>query len=109
MSKVKLLNLNISNGEVLVNHRHVRIHHSNVVCLEVDLATKYAEIACYDYNVEEVPTIFLTAGVDALHIDPKQEGRWTGVSFKDYAGWDVFAAEVSRYTLRVTLTKSKEA
>lgn len=95
----------IHQGCVKVNGGYIQEDSSNIACLYVDLGTKYAEIdatATYDERVD----IFLSATELSMHLlEGKDEYDRTVVSFPEYKGWKLFAADIHRYTLAVCLIK----
>lgn len=95
----------IHQGCIKVNGGYIKEDSSNIVCLYVNLVTKYAEIgatANYDGRVD----IFLSPTEQSIHLlEGKEEFDWTVISFPEYKGWKLFAADIYRYTLAVCLVK----
>lgn len=80
----------------------VRARHDDILVFEVDIASKYAVVSGFgDYN--DAPGIAL--GRDENTLRTEELTGETIVSFPTLTGWSVWAACVSRYTLRVTMRR----
>ncbi len=88
-----------------------RLHRkaSDVVCIDIDLYSKYAEVLCAGAGSGAAPEVFLAKNERTLHTneDPRVCNLPTVVAFPDYTGWSVYATYLGRYTLSVCLCKSE--
>lgn len=103
--------IGIERGAVIVNDATLSYAASDIVCIDVDCTTKRPT---YDGTITgggEPPAVCLGADAGTLFTDEEwSRVDTTVVTFKDYRGWRVFAAEVSKYTVHVVLVKpAKEA
>jgi hypothetical protein len=79
-----------------------------IVALEIDLRSKHCAIAAYSGD-DKTETIWLGTTEESLHLHQrKKRDALTGVTFPRWADWEIFAADISRYTLRVCLVKRVE-
>ncbi len=76
-----------------------------IVCLTVDLASKYAEAPMFECGDGFNPAVWLTASERTLNLAedvPRERG--TRVEFTGYKGWSVFGGPwASQHTLHLTL------
>jgi hypothetical protein len=102
----KQMKLRIDQGAPLVNHAVVYKKSRNIVCLYVDMVSKYCELVGTgggSFPCVVVEKTDSTSRFDEIHPDED-----TQIEFIDYPGWTVFAASVSKYTIAVTLIKDKK-
>lgn len=78
-----------------------------VVTFFVDLDSKYCEVIATGGNLDdEGPIIHIGETERSLHLGPPDNPDCgTAIQFPEFHGWDVHAADLSRYTLAVALTK----
>lgn len=75
--------------------------------VEIDMQSKYCEVMATGGGPNG-PSVFLIAGTDSLHLDEtKPRDAYTAIEFPEYKGWDIWTAEISRYSLRLVLTKDR--
>lgn len=97
----------VTQGAPVVSDRraHIWAKSDNIICLDVDLDSKYCEASGegFDDGYSEVD---LSATGRTLHPEagPGGEGM-TVIRFHTMQGWRVYSTRVVRYTLRVTLVK----
>lgn len=94
-------------GAVVVNRAFVCEASQKLLALEIDLHSKYCELLG-DGEDNNIPNIMVGANKRSLHLDktkPKDEP--TVIDFPGLKGWDIFASETSKYTVRVCLIKKK--
>jgi hypothetical protein len=72
----------------------------NVVAIEVVLEQKRCEVQGVGGN-----EMWLGVNEHTLHADGD---KWTVIEFPEYVGWEVWAAEVVKYTLAVCLIRPEE-
>lgn len=110
MTDLKETNIRIKQGAILVNDALVLHEHKDVVCITIDLKSKYpGGITAGGSNDAFPPSVYLEASSDTIGIHPDYF-TWqdTEVEFLDYVGWNVFAANVAgRYTCNVVLVKGE--
>jgi len=96
----------VHQGAVRVNVAHRHASGPRCVAVYVDLHSKYAEIGCLMSGDDCAPGVVLDANAETLHLargHKRTEG--TEISFPEYRGWQVFCADLARYTLAVCLVK----
>ena len=98
---MKPVKLEIEVGQILVNHAWVLQSSRNIALIEIDMASKYAELSATGESMG-IPSIFFTANDATLH-DNKDSKKYTIVRLPKYEGWSIFCAECSRYTARITM------
>lgn len=101
-------------GAVLVNHGLICARSKNLLAVEVDLGTKYAEIAAVCDGDGTAPSLMLCTSERTLHLAPKQPKEadtWTTISFPSLRlrGWNVWSAWIQRYTLRLCFRKESRS
>lgn len=84
---------------VLVNSIWVHISNSELVLLEADLKTKYAQPFC-----QSGESIMLTADEHSLHCGPSEEP--TEIKFKMPPDWRVHSFNTGRYSVNVLLMRN---
>ena len=90
-------------GAPIVNVDNVSIRKQckDVVLLEVDLASKCCEVFTHSGK-----DIFISANDFSSHLSENVEReKMTVISLVGYEGWEIFLAEIARYTLRICLTR----
>lgn len=93
-------------GPVRVNAAHIHKAREDVVCIYIDMHSKYAVVDCSISGEGDPPAIFMSANKRTLHVDEsKSMDESTCIEFTDYPGWRVFAADVSRYAVAVCLVR----
>lgn len=92
-------------GAVRVNAASVYREAPGIVCIYVDMHSKYVEQPMVGGGDGEPPTLYFTPGEHALHLDEsKPRDSMTIVDFPEYVGWSVFACDgPARYALGVVL------
>lgn len=83
-----------------------------IVAIELDMRTKWAEIsatssthAAYTEAHLLVPGILIDISERSLHMDDEAGDQLTHITFPEYLGWEVWAANLSRYTCCICLTR----
>ena len=97
--------LKVVPGEIIVNDAHIFGGNGSAVALVIDLKSKYARFLSDEIDWDGVPCVDLVADEETLKVDEKRKGMPTHLRLMGYRGWKIFQADVSRYTLRVTLLK----
>lgn len=110
MTDPKEASIKITQGVILVNAALVLHEHENVVCITIDLKSKYPGGITAGGSSEGLPpSVYLEASRDTIgiHTDRFVQPD-TEVEFLDYVGWNVFAANIAgRYTCNVVLVKGE--
>lgn len=73
----------------------------------IDCVTKRGEITCFSGSEKNVPGLMVELTVDSVHYDKKSKEPWTHIEFPKYKGWNIFSAEISRYSLHVVFWKNR--
>lgn len=92
----------INQGSVVANHAFVATETDIGAMIIVDLETKRAIFDDDTQDENGNPAVRLSANEYSHGISDEHSGLTT-LSFPEYAGYSVFAARVSRYTLNVAL------
>lgn len=102
---MKTTPIKVRKGEIVCNRKEAVImaRYKNFAALIVDLKSKYAQVC--GSSVDDYCGVILDATKDTLFTDKKRKNLFTEISFPEFVGWRVFAAEVSKYTLKVCLMK----
>lgn len=93
-------------GAVIVGSAYVLREGTDMVCITVDLRSKYVDPPSVIISTDAPPQLLLSAGERTLNLDvSKPRDSITFVDFPDkYTGWSVFALDgPGRYTLQVVL------
>lgn len=78
-----------------------------VVAIVVDLDSKRCDVQNDDFGEDGAPRVWIRATDISLHLTEYATNKYTIISFPEFAGWTVWLADISRYTLRVCLVKGK--
>jgi hypothetical protein len=107
--KDDLINFSIKHiGAPIVNAAIIKEISSNIVCIDIDLKSKYCESDMSFSGDDECPGIFITATKESTNLNKKVNGvEPTGLVFNDFKNWEVYATGAGRYTIRVCLIKRK--
>lgn len=94
--------IEISPGAIVVKRTHaeVKLRHDDIIVVELDLSSKYAEVS--GFGDVGCPTVDLARGERTVNAD-KRHVRDTVVRFVEFPNWTVYVASVGRYMLRVVL------
>ncbi len=95
----------VEQGAPLVNWAWIVAESPEIVALEIDLKSKNCATGatCSDGSME---SLLIEATEYSLHLHPRRRREaWTQISFPRWPTWDIFAANIARYTLRVCLVK----
>lgn len=107
--EVEYVRLNIATGNIKVECAVSHKKSPNIVTLYVELKAKHAELLAVGSDGEEddsfVPCIILCASPHTLEHEGHLENAPTTIYFPEYKNWNVFAAQVCKYAVAVTLTK----
>lgn len=99
----------VMQGRPILSHAYGYLVRGNdeVVTFYVDLESKYCAVTGGGGSTdEEGPMIFIGETDRSLHLGPPAEPECdTVIKFTEFPGWNVHAADLSRYTLAVALTK----
>jgi hypothetical protein len=93
--------LHVTAGAPRVNCAVVTCRSETVALIEIDMGSKRCVV---DTVGGDPPFVGIGATRGSLHLEkctPRHAA--TLVEFPDFAGWQVWSAEASRYTVRVTL------
>lgn len=93
-------------GAVVVDRAFVIKAGRNVLAAVIDLHSKYCIIDCTGDD-NGTPTIMLCACDNSLRLDKnKNSDEPTHITLTGLIGWGIFAAETSKSSVRICLTKN---
>lgn len=92
-------------GKVVVNSGIVYKQGKNVVALEIDLKSKYCEVCMITGGSEGQVGLVIGPTPRSLYLNRRYKREETWVEFPEFKGWNIWAADIARYTLRVCLIK----
>lgn len=94
-------------GAPLINtHITCMKRYSDVIVLVVDLKSKHCGVMAHSVGDDSCPAIIICANQRSLHLNEEVNSyEPTDIEFPEYKGWDIFLAEITRYTLRICLIK----
>lgn len=96
-------NLKITKGKIIVNDGIIISKSEDIILVSIDLKSKYAKISSTGSD-NDIPTISLEADEDTLYID-ENSSYDTEIYFPDFAGYDIWACLLGRYTLNICFYK----
>jgi hypothetical protein len=97
----------VQQGPVIVNdHSWLIVDTEDVKLMEVDLKSKYCVV---DVKIGDLG-LGLGTNVHSCKLDENYDREgFTEINFKDeYEGYEIFQADISRYTLRITFVNKKK-
>lgn len=99
----------VMQGRPVMSHTYGYLVRGNdeVVTFYVDLDSKHCRVTGSGGETEdEGPMIFISETENSLHLGPATDKECdTVIQFTEFPGWNVHAAQLSKYTLAVALTK----
>jgi len=108
MSELEQIKLEITPGEIIVNHGVYFKKTPEIILVHIDMSSKYV-ICDSSGSDDEVPLIFLDADKNTLHTDKKYKGEFTQVKFPEMKGWNIFSYNsCGRYSIAITFVKIPE-
>ena len=99
-----IVNIDIRKGCIIVNTATMVFYCDTVALISVDLTSKYAVINGCIEGGGDGPSILLSKDSDTIQTDDLLEED-SQIEFKDFVGYGVFSATVTKYTLNVCLVK----
>jgi hypothetical protein len=93
-------------GKPIVNHAYFTYKNSKVTLICVDMKSKHSKISAIGGGKN--PCILLEAdeNTDPININLKDNNELTQIDFIDFNHtWNVFNAEIAKYTIFITLIK----
>ena len=91
----------IRRGHPQVNKAFIRAKGIHVVAIEIDMHTKRGQVGAWGSD-DDIPLIHLEINDESIGYDTMQHGP-TEVSFPEYKGWEVWAADWIKYSVSVCL------
>ncbi len=102
-AKIKIL----TQGAILISHAYMYQEGENVCAIAVDMRTKRADIFSTGNDENNCPTISIEANECS---QPLKKGidrtMPTEISFPKYKDWNIWSAEVIKYTIHICLVKN---
>lgn len=93
----------VTRGAVRVNRAHIHRKSHDIVCIYVDLRSKYIKVGGACQLLDDGPGVCLEATPESLRTHRRDVD--TVITFPEYVGWSVFSAEAGTDTVSVTLVK----
>jgi hypothetical protein len=103
--KVKI---KVIKGSPIINSAIIYKHSSEIVCICIDMTSKYCEIDYTGNGDNEGPSIGICSNKHSLYLDEKRKNKITQIYFTEYKNWDIFSVNITKYTCFVVLTKNKK-
>ena len=101
----RLLGIEIElQGLPIVNSGTVVARGDCVIAADIDLSSKYCEVSAFTSGSDGIPGVHIDAGEFGLHLKDGAEGG-TWLRFPELQGWNVWAANIGRYTLAICFVK----
>lgn len=99
----------VQQGGPIANHAFFRAEGGNVVAIGIDMGSKNCETSSSGAGmiIPDAPFIVIESGENGNRLKEGLEKQDTIIEFPKYAGWTVWSAECSRYTVAVCLVKNK--
>ena len=99
--------MNITQGAVVVNNAFVVLAHDDVALVCVDMKSKRAVLSSTFSTSGGAVGVSLMADEHTLRLDEsKDRESFTDVEFPQFAGWRIFAVDgPARYTMSVVFTR----
>jgi hypothetical protein len=97
--------IEVIKGIVKVNRAIIYKKGRNVCAIIVDLNTKWGTVEAYGGD-DGCPLICVGADEGTLHADRRfSKDHYTQIILKDFKGWNVFDAGITKYSLHICLTR----
>jgi hypothetical protein len=107
MKKIyKKVKLKTIKGMPVVNHAILYKKNKNIVLIYVDLQSKYCIIDALGSDYDNGPCIYIGINSGSLYLNTKLKKCCTLIYFPEFKGWDIFSANINKYTIAVTLLKN---
>lgn len=97
--------MKVLHGSVKVNSYAIIKRSKDLIAIEIDLATKYCELACTTSSSGCIPGVILDRTKHTLYFDPKKRNISTEIEFEEFKGWTVWSSNASRYSVRLCLIR----
>lgn len=102
----KKCRLRIMQGPIQVSENGAWVAGSDCAAICVDLRQKYASVESTGSDEVGRPVVCVGTKSGTLYVDKRfTKYDLTEITFLDYAGWDVFCANIYKCTLYVCLTR----
>lgn len=99
----------VKQGEVKINEAFIVAESPNIVCVQIDMGTKYAEFSAtmFGDHTNSLGIMDIVASGDSTNL---YEGKDfpTEISFPSYDGFRCFSKEISRYSMHLCFIKETE-
>jgi hypothetical protein len=93
----------IEQGGPRINLGWVERAGAGVVALGVDMQSKRCSVN--GSGMSDGSPMLMLSGEGALHLVKGLEDKWTLLALPQFAGWNIWSAEISRYTLSICLVR----
>lgn len=88
----------INQGRPRINFGGIKQKGYKVTAAFVDLHSKYCDIGGIIYYEDGCPGIIIDYNDRSIHFDESEEGL-TEIKFPEFEGYDIWSAQINRYTL----------
>lgn len=96
------VNINIQ-GQPIINYAFIHKKSDGLVAIAVDMTSKRCEIVATGSN-DNVPVVCVEPTEDSLYLGDAEQSI-TEIEFPEYEGWDIWAADASKYSICLCLVK----
>ncbi len=94
-------------GGPIVNCGYVHHAGRDVAAVEIDMKSKHCAVSMTGSS-DDIPLVMLSPTERSLHLTQGKDAEPTAICFPGFYGWDIFCAEVSRYTLLICFVRQAE-
>lgn len=95
-------------GAPAVNFGWVHKLGKGIVAIGIDLQSKYCNLMACTNGDSDGPGVILVADKNTLYLKRgKSVEELTWIQFPEYQGWNIWCAQIGRYTLSICLIKEK--
>jgi hypothetical protein len=93
-------------GPLKIGFVYVHQKGKDVMAIGIDMKSKRGEVFCIGSDEKECPTIALEPVTESVNLDKRyKKNTITEVTFPTLPGWNVWSAQVFRYTACVCLVR----
>jgi hypothetical protein len=94
-------------GAVIIENATIYRQGETVAAIALNMETRYADIAGRGNDENGFPQIGITANSNSEPLDKDYpQDSITEITFLDFAGWNIFSAEVDKSSVLICLTKN---
>lgn len=79
----------------------------DVMAVKIDMKSKRGEVLCIGSDENECPTIAVEPVEDSINLDKRKDAP-TEVTFTSLVGWNIWCAQVYKYTIHICLVRDSK-